>query len=1371
MKKYLEYKDEKSSKFWEAETQGLKVIVRYGKIGAKGTTKEKLYPNALKAEAAVQKDIKAKIKKGYIDPQQHFSDASKAEYLKIFKGYLNDWGSIYWQFAGFEDTFAEKDECGCLVMGGDQILKDVRGNQGRYCLNHETWELDLIQEYQKPIERIIDSKMLAYMNFWVMDLFSAWTHRMPKPMGFWKNDETIDAFYEKCKPVFKDDPHIALYWLMHFSLLLDEREQEVRDLLKDTKSTLLLGAMAYLDELGVGGNFTLQQYRADDDTTTFKHRRSEVLFDMYAKKAKSLRQWWYSYYLCENWSYIYKVHSLVENVNAADCWEELLPYFKKYDGIEKLGYHYIQANNPKLSTTERSEHSNQFLKNTLPHIKDWSKIKSHKLAILSVYQQATNFELLAQCADAVWENEPLAEEYLKLKTHLQHKTGVTFDASAEKEKGKQAQDTINALKAESVDYKSIIGALSEQEQETLFQLAFQQKDNIERVVLHRIYIFFFENKHPQNEEILVKLFHFLMPDKKVYNAAYDDYLKAITEVEDTRVDNILMLLQSVGGDKFWGRSAKESIVYMLHKVGHKRKVFDTYISILESETASLSVKEMVLTKVFQTPYKIPTVDVRKHFSKEQCEAALAASLHLSLTTEDISLSADARRVLYYFRNPLAKNWIKAILNDKSRTWKGEKGKDARNSLFTALSNMGDDIAGKTIIDRLAKKKTDYWNLGNSLGNFQKNHRPVAFKALHQRILQTVKSTKNTDMASNYLDGLLEFAYREESYTIELAEAVLTFQEDAEQNKLRYILEEALVAKIVLNDYQGFTELAKAMNTVKVEPFSNYKKARGKEQTTKLRGDTKMQKIVQQALDDTLKIKPQKKLSTKDFQALNLRKIKPVVQHFEKSVFGLLWQNREQEAFLYYTLYDGTFWVGLYQNKAIDFDILFNEKPYPLCRSKDYKNFFADWQIDGAKLMLEDPKITIDYRQSNEKVYIYMNRVYNEYNHSDALNIGLKFKNAAAAQTFLQDVQQHAVERPPIADRWYKKNAGMRATRYYAIKPTRALLPHDLEGGGEYGHYQLDMPKYVAPTPAQEKAFFEEELKIFQKGGMIGEYRIQEGYRTEEEISWHTYLRNTFYHLDENNTSLECLDRLKQLEGYVEKGVLEQLSPIFEGLTFHYGKAAKDEEIQHFEKQVGGIEEGLRALWKTHSSILLKNKRDEVVFQLLSPSEVLEDQVAFHEQLQDNPAILEKKSYRIAKNFSGITLIYLKETEESTPFQIIDFMDFEAEYSKKGFNHNFGLVLMRVFVYNELNTSLFQNVNLVTTPDNFEQKYLEDASGSATKFYRLIKDEACLYMVTNYGKVGTDGRVSRKNFATLEALNKAWNKTLDSKKKKGYDTVH
>ena len=67
MKRYFEFVDAKSSKFWEVWIEDISLCVRFGKIGTNGQTTLKEFPDAEAAEQARDKAIAEKIKKGYVE--------------------------------------------------------------------------------------------------------------------------------------------------------------------------------------------------------------------------------------------------------------------------------------------------------------------------------------------------------------------------------------------------------------------------------------------------------------------------------------------------------------------------------------------------------------------------------------------------------------------------------------------------------------------------------------------------------------------------------------------------------------------------------------------------------------------------------------------------------------------------------------------------------------------------------------------------------------------------------------------------------------------------------------------------------------------------------------------------------------------------------------------------------------------------------------------------------------------------------------------------------------------------------------------------------------------------------------------------------
>lgn len=86
MKTYLEYKDEKSAKFWEIELSEHTYTVTYGKIGTDGQSKTKTFDTPEKANKGAEKLIAQKIKKGYQEPPSSKNNKPlKSNFKETFK--------------------------------------------------------------------------------------------------------------------------------------------------------------------------------------------------------------------------------------------------------------------------------------------------------------------------------------------------------------------------------------------------------------------------------------------------------------------------------------------------------------------------------------------------------------------------------------------------------------------------------------------------------------------------------------------------------------------------------------------------------------------------------------------------------------------------------------------------------------------------------------------------------------------------------------------------------------------------------------------------------------------------------------------------------------------------------------------------------------------------------------------------------------------------------------------------------------------------------------------------------------------------------------------------------------------------------------
>ena len=120
MKRYFEFTDEKSAKFWEIDLAGLTLTTGFGKIGTSGRTSEKEYENALLAEKEYDKLISEKTKKGYVEVQDTTGEKLKIE-LEEYRKWITtqDWSEED------EDDLITRDDFVIIRNAPDQTGIDL----------------------------------------------------------------------------------------------------------------------------------------------------------------------------------------------------------------------------------------------------------------------------------------------------------------------------------------------------------------------------------------------------------------------------------------------------------------------------------------------------------------------------------------------------------------------------------------------------------------------------------------------------------------------------------------------------------------------------------------------------------------------------------------------------------------------------------------------------------------------------------------------------------------------------------------------------------------------------------------------------------------------------------------------------------------------------------------------------------------------------------------------------------------------------------------------------------------------------------------------------------------------------------------------
>ena len=168
-KRYFEFKDAKSHKFWEVSVSAKKVNIRYGKVGTDGQTSVKELSTPAEAKAHAEKQAAGKVKKGYKEAKaKAVKKVAKKEVKKTAKK-----ATKKATIKGKADRMNKKDkqELGqslidyILLNGSSQELEDVipskfqsyDENEEALCHNIEikypTWSIDIYRSFDEPEKR------------------------------------------------------------------------------------------------------------------------------------------------------------------------------------------------------------------------------------------------------------------------------------------------------------------------------------------------------------------------------------------------------------------------------------------------------------------------------------------------------------------------------------------------------------------------------------------------------------------------------------------------------------------------------------------------------------------------------------------------------------------------------------------------------------------------------------------------------------------------------------------------------------------------------------------------------------------------------------------------------------------------------------------------------------------------------------------------------------------------------------------------------------------------------------------------------------------------------------------------------------------
>lgn len=269
-------------------------------------------------------------------------------------------------------------------------------------------------------------------------LFSAILGEMPDPRypTRWDTIADINADYEREKSELAKDPHLALFWLMHFGFSLDPRYHDVKAVVEDhqlgQQVAFIHDALAFFDHHPVDQDIAIvDQFdvaNPSDLKGRFLQRRAYLVYVTQSVHAMSgpdgLDRWWkaVTLYPQADASLIQRIRWLGNNIATFDQWSgfhQLLGQDALAPNISLLSY--VHAQDPSLSDRERQQFANRFLTELIAGKDIWQDQWSRRFGqamIWKIRDQIDDLALLQDAADIYFAEDRMMEFYKDIDAML-----------------------------------------------------------------------------------------------------------------------------------------------------------------------------------------------------------------------------------------------------------------------------------------------------------------------------------------------------------------------------------------------------------------------------------------------------------------------------------------------------------------------------------------------------------------------------------------------------------------------------------------------------------------------------------------------------------------------------------------------------------------------------------------------------------------------------------------------------------------------------------------------------------------------------------------------------------------------------------------
>lgn len=665
-----------------------------------------------------------------------------------FEETMFNWSNLYYNWAGMIKINVMDDseitENSTLISDGDWIVNDVRGKSGTYSISHEDYSIEKIKvknakkhgiNYsQESLKLKVNTVELMKRYQWFTGLFISWTHcqTVQYSENLFKNAEDVSKKYLDEKSTFAKDPHLALYWLLHFGFTLDKRYDEVLGIVNKNNyasSKLIYFELAKAFFNKTNAFYNLEIVKNEEFKDLFLKRRSYLIFWAHSYNnynINNLDLWWksISIYPKIDEQLIVKIRWLKNNLKKCNAWNPFENLVK--DEIKDTPLlSYIFACNPNTNGKDKTKYSNHLLCELYEHRNHWKsphKKQFGELLIWDIKNWVSDKSLLEKVSEFYFQGNETCEKYQDIQVILgnnnknieevrKHLKALNtlfegydrFDTPTDKKKVYHQKITAYLEKLTPKILKEVMVNVKNHElAKRCFAYLWLSDIKNKKEVLIRLFIYVEFSDYDINKELFGENFPQLIKDEKDSNLTIAKEFLFIPEAD-------------FRNDYMWEKSKEAAVMFFL-KITHLPSVFEYLIKTIKQAPTKKNKKILcaIYNGLFSKEYTTKINPVLQ-FSKEQIEQMLDTICQWFL---NYGFLAEACRSISHCVNPLAEDWIKEKLDNES--WLKQFShilidnytsldKELKDTFETVLIHI-EDHKHEFYLERKDEKSHDFWSI-------------------------------------------------------------------------------------------------------------------------------------------------------------------------------------------------------------------------------------------------------------------------------------------------------------------------------------------------------------------------------------------------------------------------------------------------------------------------------------------------------------------------------------------------------------------------------------------------------------------------------------------------------------------------------------